>query len=213
MSSSSALQYMRISIVSLLTIVLSFFITSCRHTSTQSPPPEAALPEITSESEEGFHDFVFATQHHIKLSDGSQTILASGTYKGKKVSLEIDLGAEWTASPLDRDVPITTFRGAVRYRSVGAESDLLIQVMDEVYGTKMAPNAMNRTTEFTAISLQGNPSGLTKDVVKIKLFFETNDEDQYAELFTNIDLKAQKVYISEKDEEYRASIVRALQAR
>lgn len=98
------------------------------------------------------------------------------------------------------------------YRSVGADSDLLLRAMDELYGTKQAPKAMNKATEFTAISLGGNPRDLAQEPVKIKLFFESNSEDQYAELFTNVDLRARKVYISEKDEEYRTAIVRALEA-
>ena len=198
---------MKTSVVSLVVIVISLLMSGCRQESTQS-----RLPEITSESEEGFHDLVLAIEDHKKLSDGSQRILASGLYKGKKVSLEIYIGAAWSSSSLDDDVPLTIFRGAVSYRSVGAESDFLLRVMDELFGTKQTPKAMNKATEFTAISLGGDPTDLAKEPVKIKLFFESNSEDQYAELFTNIDLKARKVYISEKDEEYRTAIVRALQA-
>jgi len=203
----SALQSMKTSIVSLVIIVIPFFMSGCRQRPTQSQ-----LPEITSESEEGFHDLVLAIEDHKTSPDGSQTILASGMYKGRKVSLEIYLGAGWRSDPLDVDVPLTTFRGSVSYRSVGAESDLLLHVMDELYGTKQAPKAMNKATEFTAISLGGDPRNLAKEPVKIKLFFESNVEDQYAELFTNIDLKARKLYINEKDEEYRTAIVRALRA-
>jgi hypothetical protein len=133
-------------------------------------------------------------------------------YKGRKVSLEIYLGAGWRSGQLDAEVPLTTYRGSVSYRSVGAESDLLLHVIDEIYGTKQSPQAMNKATEFTAISLGGDPRNLAKEPTKIKLFFESNAEDQYAELFTNIDLKARKLYINEKDEEYRAPIVRALRA-
>jgi hypothetical protein len=133
-------------------------------------------------------------------------------YKGRKVSLEIYLGGGWRTAPLDADVPITIFRGTVSYRSVGTESDLLLHVMDELYGTKQAPKAMNKVTEFTAMSLGADPRDLSKEPVKIKLFFESNAEDQYAELFTNIDLKERKLYINEKDEEYRTAIVRALKA-
>ena len=124
--------------------------------------------------------------------------------------MKVYLGPGWRSGALDKDVPLTVFRGGVSYRSVGAESDLLLQAMDELYGTKQAPKAMNKATEFTAITLGGDPRNLAKEPVKIKLFFESNAEDQYAELFTNIDLKARKLYISEKDEEYRAAIVRAL---
>jgi hypothetical protein len=199
------LQFMRVSGVSLVILVIAFFLGGCHQRSTP-----VSLPEITSESEEGFHDLVFAIEDHKKLSDGSQTILGSGMYKGKKVSLEIYLGAAWRSGVLDADIPLTTYRGTVSYRSVGAESDLLLQVMDELYETKQAPKAMNKTTEFTALSLGGDPSDLVKEPVKFKLFFESNAEDQYAELFTNIDLKARKLYIGEKDEDYRAAIVHAL---
>lgn len=198
---------MRAFVVSLILVVIPFVLCGCRQMSTQGP-----LPEITSESEEGFHDLVFAIEDHKKLPDGSQTILASGMYKGRKVSLEIYLGAGWRSGTLDADVPLTTYLGSVSYRSVGAESDLLLHVLDQIYGTKQAPQAMKKATEFTAISLGGDPRDLAKEPVKIKLFFDSDAEDQYAELFTNIDLKAQKVYINEKDEEYRTAIVRALRA-
>jgi hypothetical protein len=198
---------MKAFIPSLVIIAVLFSMSGCHPQSTQN-----SLPEITSESEEGFHDLVFAIEDHKTSPDGSQTILASGTYKGRKVSLEIYLGAGWQTSPIDPDVPLTTYRGSVSYRSVGAESDHLLRVIDEVYGTKQSPNTMNKATEFMAISLGGDPRDLAKEPVKIKLFFDSNAEDRYAELFTNIDLKARKLYIREKDEEYRAAIVRALRA-
>jgi hypothetical protein len=169
-----------------------------------------ALPEITSESEEGFHDLVLAITEHRKLADGAQTILASGLYKGTKVSLEVYLHPSWQSRPFDADVPIKTYSGNLSIRSVGAESDLLLRAIDELYGTKQSPKAMNKTTDFTGICLGGNPQELSKEVVKIKSFFDSNSEDQYAEFFTNIDLNARKLYIREKDEEYRAAMVRAL---
>src|SRR5262249_46750540 len=126
---------MKAPIASLLIIASSFFMSSCRSASVQVPKPtpnastQTRLPEITSESEEGFHDLVFAIEDHKKLTDGSQRILASGMYEGKKVSLEIYLGAEWISAARDADVPITTFRGVVSYRSVGPESDLLLHAI------------------------------------------------------------------------------------
>jgi hypothetical protein len=82
--------------------------------------------------------------------------------------------------------------------------------MDELYGTKQAPKGMKKATEFTAISLEGDPRHLANELTKTKLFFESNAEDQEAELFLNIDLKKGKLYLNEKDEEYRAAVVRAL---
>jgi len=206
---------MKAPFVGLIIIAIAFFISGCRQPSTPTRNPEVAsarLPEITSESEEGFYDLVLAIEEHQESVDGSQTLLASGMYKGRKVSLKVHLGPGWRSGRPDKDVPLAIFRGSASYRSVGAESDLLLQAMDELYGTKQAPKAMNKATEFTALSLGGDPRDLSKEPVKIKLFFESNVEDQYAELFTNIDLKARKLYINEKDEEYRAAIIRALRA-
>jgi hypothetical protein len=72
---------------------------------------------------------------------------------------------------------------------------------------------MRPETEFTGISLEGDPRDLTKGMVKIKLFFESEKQDEYAELFTNIDLRANRLEIREKDEEYRLPIIKALYER
>jgi hypothetical protein len=50
-------------------------------------------PEVTSESEEGFHDLVFYVQNYKKLDNGTQIIRASATYKGQKIGLDVILGA------------------------------------------------------------------------------------------------------------------------
>ncbi len=50
--------------------------------------------------------------------------------------------------------------------------------------------------------------------MKIKLFFEPEpaDEHRYAELYTNIDLSTGKVYVNEKDPDYRKPVILALAA-
>jgi hypothetical protein len=205
---------MKLSLVILIISLTSISICSCGSKSVYEEKTNFAvsLPEIMSESEEGFYDLLFAITEHRKLADGAQTILASGLYKGSKVSLEIYLYPSWQSLPFDADVPLTTYRGNLSIRSIGAESDLLLRAIDEIYGTKQSPKAMNKATEFTGICLGGNPQELSKEIVKIKSFFDSNSANEYAEFFTNIDLNARKLYIREKDEEYRAAIVRALKA-
>lgn len=196
---------MKLLTADLAILLIPLFLAGCHETR----PPES-LPEITSESGEGFLDLVFVISDHKKLADGTQTILASGMLKGSRVSLEISLGSEWLPGALSPDIPLTTYRGVLSYRSVGSESDLLLRSIDELYGTNQLPKAMNKTTEFTGITLGGDPRDLAKEPVKIKLFFESDAEDQYAELYTNIDLQARKLYINEKDPGYRTAIIRAL---
>jgi len=196
---------MKLSLVSVL-LILSFF-GGC-----SGIRPQQTLREITSESEGDFPDLVFAIREHKKLPDGTQTILASGIHNGRPVGLEILLGPAWLEGSLGTDLPLSTYRGEVIYRSIGAESDLLIQSLDQLYGTKQSPKAMNKATTFTGITLGGDPRDLAKEPVKIKLFFESDAEDGYAELYTDIDLKAGKLYINEKDEEYRPAIIGALKS-
>jgi hypothetical protein len=169
-------------------------------------------PEITSESEEGFHDLVFYIQDVKKLSDGTQTIHALGNYKNQNVGLEINLDSIWKEGSLSKDVKLVTYRGIVTYHSVGSESDVLIQAIDELYGTKLSSKAMRSEIRFTGITLGGDPRDLAKEPVQIKLFYESGGDEGYAELYTNIELSKNKLQIREKDPEYRVPIIRALKA-
>jgi hypothetical protein len=125
--------------------------------------------------------------------------------------LEVVLGPNWQAGSLDQKLPLVTYRGLVTYRSTGPDSDAFVQALDELYESKVGAQAMASETRFTAISLEGDPRDLAKGPVKIKMFFESNDEDRYGELFTNIELAARRLEVREKDEGYRLPVVRAWQ--
>ncbi len=69
---------------------------------------------------------------------------------------------------------------------------------------------MRAETVFSGFSLQGDPEDLAGGVTKIKLFFEPDSEDRYAELYTDIDIAEGVLRINEKDPEYRTAIINAL---
>jgi hypothetical protein len=169
------------------------------------------LPEVTSEAEEGFFDLVFTIVDHGKNPDGSQLIQARGTHKGVPLGLAVWLGPQWKKGRFSTEVKLTTHTGVVAFRSSGPESDALLQTLDRLYGTKQDPKSMAPETSFTGLSLQGEPAQLDRGLVKIKMFFESKDDKLYAELFTNIDLKERKLWIREKDPDYRLPLVRVLQ--
>jgi hypothetical protein len=169
-------------------------------------------PEVTSETEEGFHDLLFLIDKHTVLPDGSQSIRVSGVHRGKRVALELVLGPSWRAGSLGKDIPLTTYQGYVMYRSVGPDSDLLLRMLDHLYGTKLNPLSMAKETRFTCLTLGGDPRKLANGRVDAKLFYESGAQGDYAEIFTNIDLGARRVEIREKDPDYRSPIVRALRA-
>jgi len=165
------------------------------------------LPEITSETEEGFHDLVFA----LVSQPNQRTLRVKGKHKGVVVGFEVRLGPTWKAGKVE-DINLTTYQGEVVIASMGGDSDELARAMDKLYETKLAPRGLNAKTRFTAISLGGNPQDLKLGPVKMKLFFESHDEHRYAEAFLNIDVAAGRVELREKDPDYRRPLVLALGA-
>ena len=175
-------------------------------------PKSAALPEITSASEpNGFHDLVFALTGKETRPDGGKRLTASTTHKSLEMRVQFDLGATWKASTIAGSIP--SYSGTVHVRPVGMDSDPFIIALDLIYGTRQYPNTMAAVTEFTAISLEGDPTDLSKSPVKLKLFLESEDEERYAEAYLNIDEKASRLYLNEKDPEYRKALVMALQQK
>jgi hypothetical protein len=69
---------------------------------------------------------------------------------------------------------------------------------------------MAHSVRASAVSLHGDPRSLETGPVKWKLFFEEDDPDRYGELFLDLDLRARRLRLGEKDNEYRKAIVAAL---
>jgi len=171
-----------------------------------SPTPNSA-PEITSGAEEGFHDLVFGLASATRAADGSQEVIAVGTHAGQPVRFQASLSPTWKEG---RVADMRSFTGVVTVRSLGVESDALVTAMDTLYGAQLKPASMAKATQFAAITLNGNPFDLAAGEVAIKLFFESENEDRYAELYLNIDAPKHRVELREKDEGYRAPVIRAL---
>jgi hypothetical protein len=185
--------------------IFSFF-AACGRSSNE------ALPEITSGPDEGWHDLTFHIRDDRKLEDGRRALEACGVHHGREVGLVVVLGPAWPAVILSGEVPFTAYKGVITFRSSGQSSDALVQTIDELYGTALNPRSMRMETRFTAISLAGKPHVLEKGPAKIKAFYESEDQDRYAELFVNIDLPHRVLQLNEKDEAYRKQVVRALTA-
>ncbi len=180
---------------------------------TDAGPDLSELPEVTSETEEDFHDLVFAVRRHDVLPDGSQRVVAAARASGRLLEFEVLLGAAWKSGKLSPDLDLVSHRGSVVLSRLGPQSDALLALVDDLYGTKLRPAAMRASAQFTAISLEGNPSVLSAAPVKLKLFFENGREEDYAELFLNVELEKKRLFLREKDPDYRAAVVKALRAQ
>ena len=192
---------------------LSFVSCHAKRQRPQSAPIQKtpSVPEITSESEEDFYDLVFKLGDIEQLQDGGQRFKATGTHRGNAVEVEVNLRPGWTGHQIQEGM--TMNRGEVVIRSVGPGSDSLLRAMDAIYETRLNPERMAEATEFTAISLSGDPTHLRSGPVGIKLFFESEREDRYAELYLNVDAAGSRVVLGEKDPEYRKAIVLALTSK
>jgi hypothetical protein len=166
----------------------------------------APLPEITSESEDGFVDLVLGI-HSVAKEGGGYRITARGTNRGTRVGFEVVVGPDWKGEDFGTH---KAFVGRITFRSLGAESDAFVHALAQLYKLEGAKAAMKGEVAFEVVSLEGDPRALEKGKVSTKLFYESADEKRYAEAYANFDLAARKFYFREKDNEYRHNLLQAL---
>jgi hypothetical protein len=87
-----------------------------------------------------------------------------------------------------------------------------LQALDQVYQTNVGHRRMRDRVSFIAVSLAGLPFETEHESVKMKLFFESDAEERYAEFYLNIDPRNSSVQFHEKDADYRRGAVLALSA-
>lgn len=166
-------------------------------------------PPATLNTEEGFVDIGLTVTHISRSRDGVTSVTARGKMNGAAAGFVIDIFPGWTPQKLE-DADLLLHWGKVRYRSIGPDSDHFVGELARLYGLPVATRQMPARIDFSAVSLEGNPDELPNVRVRMKLFFESDDESGYAEVYTNLDLPAKRVEFHEKDPEYREPLVRAL---
>jgi hypothetical protein len=165
--------------------------------------------ELTAGAEEGFVDLCLEINGLVREEDGKVRFEAKAIYEGRKVGFAVTLGSEWEVQKLE-DMEQPLYWGETQLISLGEESDLFIQTLDRLYETKVGAVRMRHNVDFTAVSLGGNPRGLETEPLKMKLFFEADPDERYAEFYLNCDVAQRRVEFHEKDPEYRRAVVLAL---
>jgi hypothetical protein len=165
------------------------------------------MPELTEESEEGFVDLSLKMEGLSRDQDGTQRFEARASHKGRIVAFAVALGTTW--SPLE-GTPEEFYWGEARLISLGGESDAFIQVLDQLYETKAGTLRMADNIGFTAVSLEGHPDRLSVEPLKMKFFFESENDDLCAEFYLNCDTNINRVQFREKDTDFRAALILAL---
>jgi hypothetical protein len=116
----------------------------------------------------------------------------------------------WKAQTADED--ITVHWANIELYSLGKLTDTLVGLYEDWFDFPHSGLNAAGKIECLAVMIGGDPRSIDKTKINSKLFFDPHTEqvEQYGELFFNFDIKARKVWLKEKDPEYRLPVVRWL---
>lgn len=140
-----------------------------------------------------------------KKEGGSIVIEASAPFDGQAMGFRVVILPEWK-SWKTKDWPIDSFQGVIRLESTGKPSEVFIRCLAQAYKQKVEKIDFS-SVELSAITLEGDPRQIATHHVKLKLFFESEQADAYAEAFLNFDLGKSLVEFHEKDHAYRKPVL------
>jgi|GEM_PF-857728 len=201
-------------------IILSLFslLFGCNNSSN---PSSINLPEISkvAEQEEGlkdvFQDVFLKIVSEEKIKD-SYVYIAKGLSKSKVVGLKFEIKSNLPNginSDGSLDAKNGFIRNAIKISSIGEESDEFLKAISKLYGFPTDKKFINSTLSPTAFSLNKSIVEVEKlGYYKFKLFFrdgENDKEEDYCELFFNINTNEKTIEFFEKDSEYRKSLIKA----
>jgi hypothetical protein len=168
-----------------------------------------AQREVRSVGEEGFVDLDLPLVDFAEPASGGFRIAARGSFGGEIIGFAATVEPEWKAKPIEEGRDHFFYWGAVTLRSIGAPSDSFVSALAQLYGDPISKPKMLATIPTEAVGLATDPRALRSSPVKMKLFFHSDAQPRYAELFLNIDRTGGVVQVHEKDPEYRSNVVRA----
>jgi hypothetical protein len=172
------------------------------------------IPELAVYLEEDFVDLSLKMEALLRDSDGLCRFEARALYKDRRVGFAVVLGSKWEPQEIRLGEGTTQFYwGEAHLVSVGTESDSFIEALDQLYETNIGASQMVPDVRLVAVSLEGDPTKLESERLKIKMFFEHEVEDRNAEFYLNCDAEKSSVQFNEKDSDYRYALILALSHR
>jgi hypothetical protein len=143
----------------------------------------------------------------VKTENEATIFVAKSTIDGTKVGFEIVVYDISSKVNFDGDnSTVISAPDGIEIRSIGNLSNNFIQVFAKRCGISTEKGMIERIS-FTSIALDGSGSKIMTQPVRFKLFYE---EDDYVELFINIDAPNKQIDFQEKDIDYREPLVKVL---
>lgn len=176
---------------------------------TKNSQPMAIKPlEIDKGEEEGIGADIRLSLIEKQQNDSFHFYKAVSSYNGKNIGLLIAVPKKMGDKGFTRGFSLS---------SIGKESDNLLQTLAALY--KQKPDTSLQfihSITLTCVNLNELAKTLGRDnndyraVNQYKLFFESLEGDQYAELYVNINPDENWIELREKDEEYRPALIKFL---
>jgi hypothetical protein len=169
------------------------------------------LPEslVQDDEEAGFIDLDLRLTRLDVRPDGTFLAEGRGRHNGRTLGFALELNAEWEATRVgDSDSFFYWGTGAVR--SIGPESDSLLNTLAELYDLPVSKQSMRNETRVAVVGLVDDPRLLPNRPARMKLFFESEEADRYAEVYVNVIAAEHRIELHEKDPGYRKPLLRAL---
>jgi hypothetical protein len=172
-------------------------------------------PILSQFSEEGFIDTFFKIVERFDNDEAyGMRLLASHDGAAVGMNVWVRRGIRGGFDPDTNLIAKHVYREGVRFRRTGPESDRLVAALAQLYEMPATSVRMVEQLAFTGIALhEDGQIDIEVQPIKIKLFGYDGPEapsDLYFESFFNLDLANGFVYWNEKDQDYRAPLIRGL---
>ena len=170
--------------------------------------PKRVLPGKLSEAD-GFVDLDLPL-NRVSGADASPLYECLGRVEGVTVGYSVQLHGIWNEQQLE-GTETTVFWGTGELGSLGVHSNNLVALLALKYGNNSySERAMLGRASAQVVCLAGNPTTVPRENLKMKFFFNSEDEHRYAEVFVNLDFESATGQLHEKDPEYRIPLLRSL---
>ncbi|HSC39896.1 MAG TPA: hypothetical protein VLD19_18565 [Chitinophagaceae bacterium] len=169
-----------------------------------NPSAYPVKPLVIGSTEEGWDADLRLSFTGEIAADASVTYKVNTVYEDKKIGFELVVPKKGS--------------GKIIFRSVGEASDNFIRLLEKVYKQKASPvRKFTNSITVTGIDMLGYAKSLGAKEggeyhvpAEYKIFFQGAKEDDYAELYLNINSSEHWIEWKEKDEEYRPVIISLL---
>lgn len=184
----------------LLLSILTLGIISCKDDTSKVIDLSRLKPN------EGFIDIPLSIVN-VKDIDNYYEYDARATLNNDTIGIIVKLKKEIPQGFIDGK-PVNLFVDeGIELISKGNESDNLLRFISKKYNLEERPLILKESQIFTCANLNQEIVDYNNGESRFKIFLESEDGEEYAELFINFNFSKGIISFNEKDQEYRESII------